>query len=353
MEVLNNKITIRFCFLLASTFTIIACEKTTLEPTTSTTSNTTPTTGTTTATSNTTVPDTSFVLIPANASFAFNTNVTNKSATEVSPITADYYMNKYFVTNAQYKAFCEATNHAVPKYWANNTYPTGKAEHPVLSISLTAAQEYCTWLGTKNSAWTFRLPTEAEWENAAAGPNKYTYPWGNSANNAYSNGVLTSHYNYNGVCSAYYLGSHGSDLATYTKSTSPLYNQKIAINKILTVSSSGGVSGWKDETNIIGFAFTDIFDTISAAGGFTTPVGAYPKGKSAYGLYDMAGNVWTWTSSLIIASNGAEKGQQVNAIRGGSWYSNSTSAKTNYRGEGRVATGAFNTVGFRLAATKK
>jgi formylglycine-generating enzyme required for sulfatase activity len=160
-------------------------------------------------------------------------------------------------------------------------------------------------------------------------------------------------YNYNGVCAAYYLANYGSTLATNTNSSSKDYNVPKAISSILSISSSGQVSGWKDETNIVGFAFTDIFKTLDANGGFTTPVNAYPTGKSYYGLYEMAGNAWTWTSSVITANNGAEKGQQVNAIRGGSWYANATTCKSTYRGEGRSPSGAFNTVGFRIAATKK
>lgn len=31
----------------------------------------------------------------------------------------------------------------------------------------------------------------------------------------------------------------------------------------------------------------------------TTPVDAFPKGKSLYGVYDMAGNVWEWTSTTM------------------------------------------------------
>lgn len=80
-------------------------------------------------------------------------------------------------------------------------------------------------------------------------------------------------------------------------------------------------------------------------GGYTTPVNQYPGGKSLFGVYDMSGNVWEWTSSQIVATNGAERGQKVYAIKGGSWYANMNSCKINMRVEGRRPNIGYNTVG--------
>jgi hypothetical protein len=56
----------------------------------------------------------------------------------------------------------------------------------------------------------------------------------------------------------------------------------------------------------------------------TTPVGAYPDGISAYGCYDMAGNVWEWTESLWSTERIAR------AVRGGSWaYPSDAAACSN------------------------
>lgn len=61
------------------------------------------------------------------------------------------------------------------------------------------------------------------------------------------------------------------------------------------------------------------------AGG-TQPVDAYPKGASPYGVMDMAGNAWEWTSSLYRqypydANDGREEPESDadRALRGGSW----------------------------------
>ena len=67
---------------------------------------------------------------------------------------------------------------------------------------------------------------------------------------------------------------------------------------------------------------------------------------------DMAGNTWDWTSTVREARNGAERGRLVNVVKGGSWYANRTSCLPGFEGEGRAASGRYNTVGFRLVAAE-
>ncbi len=91
--------------------------------------------------------------------------------------------------------------------------------------------------------------------------------------------------------------------------------------------------------------------------GGTVSVGSYPSGASPYGVYNMAGNVWEWTSSLdkrypYKADDGREdpsaKGPRV--LRGGSWFNAALLARSSYRSRGDPDN-RFNVIGFRCAKT--
>ncbi|MCU0486100.1 MAG: SUMF1/EgtB/PvdO family nonheme iron enzyme, partial [Anaerolineales bacterium] len=86
-----------------------------------------------------------------------------------------YWIDEAEVTNAQYRAFVDATGYPAPALCKPDdlTYTDPeKADHPVVCVSWDDAQAYCAWAGG-------RLPTEAEWEKAARGLDQRNYPWGN------------------------------------------------------------------------------------------------------------------------------------------------------------------------------
>ena len=47
----------------------------------------------------------------------------------------DFYIDRYPVTNAEYKVFVDATGHPEPAHWRNHTWPAGKENHPVVEVN--------------------------------------------------------------------------------------------------------------------------------------------------------------------------------------------------------------------------
>nr|WP_274361631.1 MULTISPECIES: formylglycine-generating enzyme family protein [unclassified Paenibacillus] len=252
-------------------------------------------------------------------------------------VTVDsFYMSPYAVTNAEFKAFVDATGYVteaerfgwsyvfhlfvsetvsgaveqVPQstpwwyvvrgaYWAKPEGPDSgiadRMDHPVVHISWNDAAAFCRWSGT-------RLPTEAEWEYAARGGlERKRYPWGDL------------------------LKPDGKHRCNIWQGKFPVKNH-----------ASDGYQG-------------------------TAPVRAYePNG---YGLYNMSGNVWEWcedwfTPQYHTATPSVnpkfDRPTGVRSMRGGSYL-----CHDSYCNRYRVAARNKNTpdsssgnCGFRVAADR-
>lgn len=148
-----------------------------------------------------------------------------------------YWIDKYEVTNAQYRLCVDDGSCPPPplplsftgfEYFANPDY----ADYPVIYVDFFMARDYCRWAGR-------RLPTEAEWAKAARGTDARRYTWG--------------------------IEPVTGERANFCD-----------INCPKTHADASHNDGYAE----------------------TAPVGSYPAGASPYGVLDMAGNVWEWTSTI-------------------------------------------------------
>lgn len=201
-----------------------------------------------------------------------------------------FQMDKYLVTNRDYKRFCDETGAPYPldPRWPEMPgYFLAYPDYPVVNVSWTQATAYAAWTGK-------RLPTEAEWEYAACGGlEQPLYPWGDEEPTA--------------------------EKANYADRNTefPWRNFRVS-------------SGYR----------------------YTAPVGSFPS--NGYGLYDMAGNVWQWcedwffeyTDTVLDVESLKDGWGGSRICRGGCYHSSAFDLRVSRRHQVLAGQG-ITSVGFR------
>lgn len=108
-----------------------------------------------------------------------------------------YWIYKYEVTVGQYRKFCQETGRSMPI----TPFFGWKDRYPIVNVYWREATDYAKWAG-------MRLPTEAEWEKAARGPDGRTYPWGSRWDPSSCNNCLSGQ-------------MHPQPVGSYPKGASP------------------------------------------------------------------------------------------------------------------------------------
>ncbi len=227
--------------------------------------------------------------------------------------TSGFWLDQFTVTNAAFDAFVIAGGYQTDAYWSvagltwkrteNISGPdtrcralSGDPQQPRVCLKWYEAEAYANWRTQAASDGTvYRLPTEAEWEYAARGPQSLIYPWGNRFDSTRLN----------------YCDRNCSEV-------------------------------WADLNADDGYVYA-------------APVMTYMTGKSWVNAYDMSGNVWQWVSDWYSPDYyqtspshdpiGPTHGV-THVIRGGAWDSPSYSVRAAFRND--LDTFRNFNIGFRL-----
>ena len=236
------------------------------------------------------------VWIPAGSFQMGSTNGEAEQPVHQVTIRDGFYMGRYEVTQGQWQAVMGNN----PSRFSNCG-----ANCPVEQVSWNDAQEFLRRLNGSNDGYTYRLPSEAEWEYAARAGTTADYA-----------GNLDQ--------IAWYGNNSGNNpldaVAIYAKDSANYYKR------------------------------------IMENGGQTHPVGQ--KQPNAFGLYDMHGNVWEWCqdywhdSYAGAPTDGSARvsgGDSNRVLRGGSWVGGAGYLRSAVRGRSEPGNRLY-IFGFRVVA---
>ena len=101
----------------------------------------------------------------------------NEDNLEHKVTLGDFWIYRDEVTNGQYALCVLLKKCSLPDTTVNTNYGENlRRNDPVTGVNWDQAQAYCEYVNG-------RLPTEAEWEKTARGPEGNVYPWGDAAAN--------------------------------------------------------------------------------------------------------------------------------------------------------------------------